>query len=334
MSRSIVVVALLVLLVMPVCAQDLPPKFAEGLKAFQSGDFPAALERFVGVIRDDEEGPYSGHSYFWVGRTYMAMQEYRTASDALDFFLAAYPDHPYGEEGSYQRARLFYLNGEYEPAIQRFAAFVVDHPKSDFVANALYWTGEALFALGRLEEARGFFADVVERFPTSFRVEAAQYRQDVIDLKVREEELLRLLQWSHEEYLSALDDFKSKEQEFQEALRSYRDRITGLATTDFRDEIAALNARIAELEREILDRDGRINDLLATVRRLEESASATAGTVGSALPGTATSQAGTASEASSTSSTSAADDALRAELLSLREQALELQQLLADEDEP
>lgn len=291
-------------------AQELPAAFGDGLRFYQDGQFQDALLSFADVIRDDKVAAYDGHAYFWIGRTYMALQEYNSAADAFDFYLASYGVHPYREEASYQRARLFYLAGAYEAALQRFADFVTDYGQSDYVANALYWSGESLYALGQLDSARDLFVEVTERFPTSFRVEAARYRRDVIDLKLREEELLKLLRWSHEEYLSALDDFQQKEAGYRDALRTYRERLANLGTEDFEAELGALNQQIDQLSATLAERDAQINDLLSQLRQAQGQ---------STLPAEET----PASE----------DEAVRQELMAIREQALQLQQLLLEEDQ-
>ncbi|MFW6293598.1 MAG: tetratricopeptide repeat protein, partial [Spirochaetota bacterium] len=228
-------------------------------------------------------------------------------------------------EARYQRSRVFHLRGEHETAIERFTRFVDDYPDSDFYPNALYWTGESLFSLGRLDEAERLFAEVTDSYPASFRAEAARYRLDIIELSRRENELLTLLQWSHEEYLSALETFQQRERSFQEALRSYRTRLAGLATEDFQAEIAALNERIAQLETSLAERDARINELLAQLRQARaDAAEETTAEPSDEQPVT---------DAPTTEDPTVSELELRETLLSLKAQALELQQLLLEEEE-
>jgi TolA-binding protein len=303
-------------------AQEVQGALEAGLREFQAGDFAAALEQFriAADASESDEEQFAGYAEFWVARSLMALEQFARAADAFDLFLAGYPDHVYREEAAYQRARLFYLSGEYEAAIQRFDVFLADYAGSDFTANALYWTGESLFALGKLEEARRFFEEVTERYPTSYRVEAARYRQNVIDLKLRENELLTLLQWSHEEYLSALEEFRQKEIAYQDALASYRDRLGTLAAEDFQEEIRLLGERIAELETAVADRDAQINELRAQLRQAQ-TAEPEVSRVSPDEP---------AVEEEIAAEESNATD-VRAELLSLKAAALELQQRLMEQ---
>ncbi len=306
--------ALLLLGALAVYAQSaVPEELVEGLSAFEAEDFDEALEWFESARARDDIAPWRGHVLFWIARTLMVLGQYEPAADTLDRFFGEYPAHPYQEEARYQRARIFYLQGQYEAAIRRLAQFLDEYPQSDFYANGLYWTAEALFALGRLDEAERLFAEVAERHPASFRVEAARYRLDILEFARREQELLTLLQWSHEEYLAALEGFRAAEARYEEGLRSYRERLGRLAADDFRAEIEELHVRVAELEQAVRERDRQINDLLAELRQ-------------SRLP------AAESTADSATMQPDASDLELREALLSLKARALELQGVLLESE--
>lgn len=305
-------------------AQEVPQGLSTGLREYQAGGFEAALVAFQEASVASSGTEYEAYADFWIARSFMALSRYGDASDAFDLFLSSFDSHPYSEEATYQRARLFYLTEEYEAAVQRFDDFQERYPESDFSANSLYWTGESLFALGLLSESRRFFAEITERYPTSFRVEAARYRQDVIDLKQREEELLTLLRWSHEEFLSSLEEFRQKELAYQEALRSYRDRLGSLASEDFREEIELLHARVAEMGATLAERDGQISALLTQLR--QAPVNTTSGAAGSVPTGSSPVVVVAATPEAEESQATVAG--VQAELLSLKAAALDLQQRL------
>jgi tetratricopeptide (TPR) repeat protein len=92
------------------------------------------------------------------------------------------------------------------------------------VPNAYFWIGESLYSLGRLEEAERVFAKVLRDYPQSYKVEAASYRLSLVEFKKREEELLRLLKWSHEEFLRAVEEYQRREKTYEQALAAYQQR--------------------------------------------------------------------------------------------------------------
>ncbi len=321
--RPVVLLLILLFGIGSISAQETPPGLSTGLREYQAGEFEAALAGFQEASAASSGTEYEAYADFWIARSLMALSSYGEASDAFDLFLSTFHSHPYTEEATYQRARLFYLTGEYEAAVQRFNEFQVNYAESDFSANALYWTGESLFALGLLSESRRFFEEVTERYPTSYRVEAARYRQNVIDLKERENELLTLLRWSHEEYLSALDEFRQKELAYQEALQSYRDRLGSLAEEDFRQEIELLNGRVAELETSLAEREAEINQLLTQLRQAQINAAS-----GSAQQEPVGSHPAVVIDTREDGGSLSTTASVQGELLSLKAAALELQQRL------
>jgi TolA-binding protein len=200
----------------------------EGLEAFRASDFETAMVRFREILLEEPDPETEATAYFWLAKSAMATERLSDAERNLEYYLRTFPDHTYSIEAEYQRGRLLFMQEDYAGAIEALNRFVDRHPESPFVANALYWSGESLYSLGRLNEARRVFQAVVRDYPRSFRVEAARYRIALIDLDERESELLELLRWSHEEYLQALDEFERREQAYQEAISSYQEQITTL----------------------------------------------------------------------------------------------------------
>jgi hypothetical protein len=56
-------------------------------------------------------------------------------------------------------------------------------------------------------------------------VEAASYRLSLLEFKKREEELLRLLKWSHEEFLRTVEEYQRREKAYDQALTAYQQRV-------------------------------------------------------------------------------------------------------------
>ncbi|MFO8042379.1 MAG: tetratricopeptide repeat protein [Alkalispirochaeta sp.] len=200
----------------------------EGLEAFRTSDFETAMVRFREILLEEPDRETEATAYFWLAKSAMATERLSDAQRNLEYYLRTFPEHTYAVEAAYQRGRLLFMQEDYAAAIEALNGFIDEHPESPFVANALYWSGESLYNLGRLDAARRVFQAVVRDYPRSFRVEAARYRTALIDLDERETELLELLRWSHEEYLQALDEFERREQAYQEAIASYQEQLTAL----------------------------------------------------------------------------------------------------------
>jgi tetratricopeptide (TPR) repeat protein len=155
-------------------------------------------------------------------------------------------------------------------------------------AAALYWIGESLFSMGQLDRAHEIFTVITTEYPQSVKYEAASYRLSLINQKKVEGELLRLLQWSHEESLKTVEDYQRRERSYDQAIIAYQKRIADmlkdtrladLETTNVEylrqiDELkAALQIRTPQAVESPEDRMTRLLTLKARAQELREELS-------------------------------------------------------------
>ena len=253
--------------------------FDSAIDDFQNGRYSQALSSFRQLLLDPQYADYHGDAYFWISRTLIAENRISDAERNLEFFLSNYQDNRYYAEGLYQRGRILYLHARYEQAIVAFSDFISQYPSNPFVANAYYWTGESLFDLGQLDQSEKMFSAVLNEFPTSYRVEAARYRLAVISLSRREQELLKLLQWTQEESIQYIEEFHKKELEYQEAIASYQTRMANFSDATVRvelnrltDSVSSLEGQRSTLQRQVVEQRGTIRRLENEVRTLQNDA--------------------------------------------------------------
>ncbi len=264
-------------------AQGNPSPLQKGLDLFGKSKFSDALRFFRDVILDPSLEEQHPEAYYWIARSYLALEDLDNAEKALEFYLLNYPEHRYYPEAYYQKGRLLCLQEEYEKSIRVLYDFIDSYTENPFVANAYFWIGEDLFSLGALDDAKRVFSLIPEKFPASFKVEAAKYRISLIELKEREEVLLDMIQMSHEEYIKMLEDFQTRERTYKQALDIYQRKLADAATTDkdgtitsLRSEMEQSKAEVEDLKKQILDLQTRISSLNKQLREttLEEASSA------------------------------------------------------------
>jgi TolA-binding protein len=260
MLRRTVPVILLVLLPTVLFAQASSgnDQLREGLQLFKEERYRDAIRIFRGIIVNAERQQTqesAADAYYWVSRAYLALNNYEEAARNLEYFLASFPSHPYYPDALYQKGRLLYLQGDPQSAIQVLESFVRDYPDSEYAGNAYFWVGECLFSLGHLDEAARVFNKVDREYPTSAKIEAARYRLSMIEFKKREDELLKLLKWSHEEALKSVGEFRRREKAYEQAIEVYRRRLSGAAPGQAAagTEIEALRSTNEELRRQIAE---------------------------------------------------------------------------------
>ena len=176
----------------------------QGLDYLEQGQFQQAQAIF-GILRNDSRfANIHAEANYWFAQAALASGDLAAAREGFDTLIGQFSTSPNINiiEAHYHRARLNYSLGEYRQAIDTLAEFRARYPGSDFVGNSYYWSGEAHLSLGENVEAARMFRTVLEAYPFSFRVESARYKLSLIDVSQREEELLEILRWSHEEYLT------------------------------------------------------------------------------------------------------------------------------------
>ncbi|WP_019613040.1 tol-pal system protein YbgF [Psychromonas ossibalaenae] len=95
--------------------------------------------------------------------------------------LSAVPSSE-SEKVAYQSAvDLVLVNKDFEQAITAFEAFVIDYPKSPYVANSQYWLGQLLYKNKKRNEARSAFLIVTEKYPDSNKRPDSLFKIGIID---------------------------------------------------------------------------------------------------------------------------------------------------------
>jgi tetratricopeptide (TPR) repeat protein len=234
--------------------------------------------RRAGAEALDEKG--RADALYWTGLAELSAGEYEAALADMEELERIFPG--YSGETSYHKGRVLYYLGRYDEAVILLREYA-DREEGVKKAAALDWMGECLFSLGRLDQARDLFTKITGQYPQSAKYEASAYRLALINQKKRESELLELLKWSHEESLNTAEDFRRRERSYDQALIAYQKRLAEMMKEDpaspggdYRSELAAAQARIAELEAMLgmgtgeTDRQRRLRELRNQAGRMED----------------------------------------------------------------
>ncbi|HVO39507.1 MAG TPA: tetratricopeptide repeat protein [Spirochaetia bacterium] len=278
-------------------------EFDEGMRLFRDGQYEQAIPHFRVFIQDTAAAASRPEIYLLLAKSAMAAGKLDDAEKSLEYYLATFGGAPDYQEALYQKGRLLYLQEQYEESIQALQSFISASPSSTFASSAWYWVGESLASLGRIDEAERVFQKIVTDYPSSVKVEAAQYRISVIRLQKKEIELARLLKWSHEDFLKSIEEFQRRESTYEQAIEAYQKKMGPLGADQDPRTIADLRA---ELDKKTAEA-ARLSAQLA-------QASSAAG----AAPAAATATAPGASDA--------AQLQRRERMLTIKEQALALKE--------
>jgi len=260
-ARLLLGLVLVIFSVSALGAQETDAKLQEGKSLYLQGRYEQALTILRDILLNPNAQSSFGEASFWIGKNLMAEARLEEAAKAFELFIANYPDNANQAEAVYQIGRIYFLQGEYQKALQTLARFIEKYPQSPLIANAYYWSGESLYAAARLDEAKDLFNLLIQKYPESSKLEAAKYKISLITLKKREQQLLELLKWSHQENIRNLEDFRSRELEYEDALRNYQQKLYSLSSDDFKSELQTLQNKIDTQNKERDKLQAKIDEL-------------------------------------------------------------------------
>ena len=246
-----------------------------GLEAYSRGDWAGAVVSFKRAA--SENGAASGDAGYWLVMAETAMGDYKSALRDADSFLENYPqDKRYGDM-LYQKGRILHLSGKYDDSIVVLGTFANSYPGNEYVSSAVYWIGENLYLLGRFDEAEKMYRKVLAEYPLSVKKEASSYKIQLIEQKEREEELLEILRWSHEESLKVIEEYSRRERNYEQALNAYQKKVSGtIQEMDASSEAELLaeqkkNAQLSDRIETLTAMNGELTSILESMTRDSEA---------------------------------------------------------------
>jgi len=255
-------------------SQQTQDRLKEAIGSFGQGNYSHAVVLLRGIVLDPADTADKGEAYFWLTKSYLALDTLEDGERSLELFLSNYPNHLRFAEAFYEKGRLLYRQEDYENAIQVLQSFLERYPDSEFVPNAYFWTGESLYALGQLDDALLVFKKVVDAYPSSFKIEAARYRIALIEFKKRENELLKLLKWSHEESLRTIEGFQRRETTYEQAIAAYQKKLATYEQADLPKALDGLKQGLERKEAEAADLAAKLAQAKAEIEKLQAEAQA------------------------------------------------------------
>ncbi len=222
-----------------------------GLEKYTKAEYSGAILDFRGILLNPAYENFYDAAYFWIARCYMESGQLSKAETNLEFFIKNFPHSRFYPESLYQKGRLLYLQHDYENSIRAFYYYLKNYPGAPFTADSYFWIAESLYSLGHFKEALQLYTYVITKYPASYKARAARYKRSLVLLKQHEEELLKLLRLSHEEYLKMIADFQNREKMYEQALAGYQRKLIAASNNDTKKLLEELNSELAKKDQEI-----------------------------------------------------------------------------------
>jgi tetratricopeptide (TPR) repeat protein len=224
--------------------------FTAGKEFYSNAEYKRALDEFKNAS-DTSPSNLKSTIYLMMGQCHMALENYDEAEKLFDYLILNHRVSAEYAEAVYQKGRIFFIKSRYESSIETLNQFIEITSNHPLRGNAFYWIAESLYNLGHIDESLKIFQIVINKYKDSYKYEAAKYRVELINLSGRENELIKLLKWSHEEALRERELFIKKEKEYNQAILSYQKKLSLLSAEDTNSLLLSLRETNTVLRKQL-----------------------------------------------------------------------------------
>ncbi len=150
--------------------------FEWAISSFEAGDYDAAIEILLNLVRNGDQLQDPGKIYSMLGESYFANGEYTRASQAFEEAEnVANIDPALRRQARFQKGWILFRNQAYEQAQPIFESVYAETPNSELGAEALFWSADSYYKLNQFADAARRFKLFVENFPEHEMIGAARY---------------------------------------------------------------------------------------------------------------------------------------------------------------
>lgn len=164
MKKKIFFLLALTALISFTFAEDIPDKYSEAMKAYNSGRYPEAIlyfkEFFSSYNLLDE---INATAKFYLAESYLNTGNKDAASVEYSYLINNFKWSSFREISLYKLGLLNYESKKYSRSRKNFQAILDEYPQSEYTGSALYWIGESYSVEGRLSDAIDFLEEAVNK---------------------------------------------------------------------------------------------------------------------------------------------------------------------------
>jgi hypothetical protein len=149
---------------------------AQGDELKKSQERIVALEKQLKDLTPDTPKLPEGKSPFEAGKDAFSSNNSEEAIMYFTQVLSASESGKEAEEATYLRGESYYKKQQYNKAIVDYSRFPEKYQKSSFHPKALLRIAECFEAMGRRDDAKAFYSDLMEKFPKTAEGKIAKKR--------------------------------------------------------------------------------------------------------------------------------------------------------------
>jgi tol-pal system protein YbgF len=128
------------------------------------------------VINDNGIDPIAEQDAYQTAFNLLKTGQYKEAGTAFQTFIADYGQGKYADNAQYWLSETYYVRQQFEEAVNQFRLLTTSFPNSAKFPHALLKIGYSQAELGRNDEAKQTFAELISKFPHSTAARNAEKR--------------------------------------------------------------------------------------------------------------------------------------------------------------
>ncbi|MCO5044539.1 MAG: tetratricopeptide repeat protein [Kiritimatiellae bacterium] len=150
--------------------------FITGYCLFQKDQLTEALAAFTEIRTHHPDSEAEEGANYWIGLTYLFLQQYEDARDEFSEFVNRYVSGIYYEDARFRLGVAEYGLGEFVAARGHFEKFIADFPSSPLLAEAYSFLGDIAGSDARLSEALELYAQVPKHTSRMNQIDHAAFQ--------------------------------------------------------------------------------------------------------------------------------------------------------------
>jgi tetratricopeptide (TPR) repeat protein len=133
----------------------------------KAGDLQASIDVYTDAIASGLSDELLATAYIGRGELYYRLFEFSSALVDFETVVTMFPNSPYKEKALYMICIVNYWLGNDDISLQRSAAFLKKHPKSEYAAKLKFWMAKLYFNIEEFQKAKTIFIECANDNPAA-----------------------------------------------------------------------------------------------------------------------------------------------------------------------
>ena len=140
------------------------------------GEYITARDAYLRYLTDHSTGKLRDHATYWLGRSYLALNESALARERFQVFVEEFGESPYVEAAFLGIGDAGYMMGDFRTAGDQYHNMTLKFPEGDYTATAWFRRGVCLERQGDIEGALKLYRRLEDRHPGTTELVEAKKR--------------------------------------------------------------------------------------------------------------------------------------------------------------